>query len=96
MTKPATDEEIATLEKDGDYFERALIARIRSEQEARRIDTAAACALASSIREKTISECVELQPSTAENPKESAYQQGRFDGIIEYSKTILDLLEQKP
>ena len=28
------------------------------------------------------------QPSTAENPDESAYERGRFDGIMEYGKNL--------
>jgi hypothetical protein len=31
------------------------------------------------------------QPSTAEDPNESAYQRGRFEGVIEYAKVIRDL-----
>lgn len=39
-------------------------------------------------RRDTWEEALECQPSTAENPNESAYQRGRFDGIMEYSRAI--------
>ena len=32
--------------------------------------------------------CASLQPSTAENPNESDYQRGRFDGIMEFAAAI--------
>lgn len=32
--------------------------------------------------------CANCQPSTAEDPNESAYQRGRFDGIMEFARAI--------
>lgn len=39
-------------------------------------------------RDDVIDECLDQQPSTAENPNEDAYQRGRFDGIMEFAQAI--------
>ena len=39
-------------------------------------------------RRATIERCAARQPSTAEDPNESDYQRGRFDGIIEFAAAI--------
>jgi hypothetical protein len=39
-------------------------------------------------RSAHMDEAAGLQPSTAENPNESAYQRGRFDGIMEFATAI--------
>lgn len=44
-----------------------------------------------SDRDGIIQECLDEQPSTAENPNEDAYQRGRFDGVMEFASAIQEL-----
>lgn len=45
---------------------------------------------------RAIEAATEAQPSTAEDPTESAYQKGRFDGIMEYATAIRSLASPAP
>ncbi|MGH6754919.1 MAG: hypothetical protein ACREDP_22400 [Bradyrhizobium sp.] len=38
--------------------------------------------------------CAEVQPSTAENPSESAYERGKFDGVMAYAAAIDAALQE--
>lgn len=40
------------------------------------------------VKREAYAECLECQPSTAENPNEDAYQRGRFDGVMEFARKI--------
>ena len=48
----------------------------------------------SECRDKTLEEAVACQPATAENPDESSYQRGKFEGVMEYGRAILALKEK--
>jgi hypothetical protein len=56
--------------------------------------SAEARALVERGRQKGIEEfaqaCIDAQPATAENPSESHYFRGHFNGVMEYGKAILD------
>lgn len=45
-------------------------------------------------REAALDEAAECQPSTAENPNESAYQRGRFDAVLDFQQAILRLKDK--
>ncbi len=45
-------------------------------------------AIAPRLKAEGLREARECQPSTAEDPNESSYQRGRFDGIMEYACAI--------
>jgi hypothetical protein len=47
-------------------------------------------------REEVIGECLSAMPSTAEDPNESSYQRGRFDGVMEYQREIRKLSGTEP
>jgi hypothetical protein len=38
-----------------------------------------------------IQACIEAQPFTAENPNESSYLKGHFDGVMDYGREIRKL-----
>lgn len=59
-----------------------------------RLEAAEARAL--SAYNEGIEAAVKCQPTTAENPYESAYQRGRFDAILKYTHAIRALLKDKP
>ena len=58
-----------------------------------RLEAAEARAL--SAYNEGIEAAVKCQPTTAENPYESAYQRGRFDAILKYTHAIRALLKDK-
>lgn len=43
-----------------------------------------------------LEEALRAQPSTAENPNESAYERGRFDGVMAFAAAIRSLKEPRP
>lgn len=46
---------------------------------------------ADDLHDDIVQECIDQQPSTAENPNEDAYQRGRFDGIMEFARALQEL-----
>lgn len=43
-----------------------------------------------------LEEALAQQPCTAENPNESDYELGRFDGIIAFARAIRALIDKEP
>lgn len=42
---------------------------------------------------QAVQDATDAQPCTAENPREDAYQHGRFDGVMDYGRAIRALIQ---
>jgi Pyruvate/2-oxoacid:ferredoxin oxidoreductase delta subunit len=84
MTAPTQ----AELEKIGEALDAAngdLCRPTKTHLERRRRQVLAAWRVIEPLVRR---QCMDCQPCTAENPNESAYERGKFDGVMQFAAAI--------